>query len=71
LTAITYFKRALSIKNNMSYVYCLLGHEYLILEEYEMSRKCYEQAIDINKYEFYGFWGLGNVSLKTDQNKKA
>ena len=56
---------------SVSYVHCLLGHELLLIEEYENAKNSYQQAININKTEFYGYWGLGNVYLKKDENEKA
>lgn len=48
----------------MSYVYCLLGHEYIFTEDYQMAELYYKKALEINNTEFHGFWGLGYVHLK-------
>lgn len=71
MSAIKFFQRAIQIELGHSYVYCLLGHELMIVEDYEAALKSYEKALSLNKMEFYAYWGMGNVFLKKDQNQKA
>lgn len=36
-----------------------------------MAKASYQEAINQNQVEFYGYWGLGNVFLRKEQYSKA
>lgn len=37
LSAKKFFQRSIQINDSISYIYCLLGHEHLMLEDYEQA----------------------------------
>ena len=69
--AISCFKNSIKNDPNNSYTYCLLGHEYVFLEDFKNAKDYYRKALEINSQQFNAHWGLGNIYLQMDDFKTA
>ena len=49
----------------------MTGHEFSSKENYEQAKKYYTRAIDLDQRNVRAFWGLGNLSLKTEHYNEA
>lgn len=54
-----------------AYSFCLAGHEYSAKEQYEKSKLYYKKALSLDEKNIRAYWGLGNLSLKMENQEKA
>jgi len=69
--AILDFKKAIELEPRDSYAYCLLGHEYVFLEDLHQAKSNYMKALEIDRQQFNAYWGLGNIFLQIDDYLNA
>ncbi|KAI1817821.1 cell division cycle protein-like protein 23 [Poronia punctata] len=60
-SAITYFRRALTLDRNCASAWTLLGHEYLRLKNYHAAIAAYLRAVGLNQQDYRAFFGLGQT----------
>lgn len=70
-TALSFLKRAIQLKSNDSYVYCVFGFEFFYLDDYVSAKKSFETSIVLNKRNYNAWWGLGNIYFKQEKYDKA
>ena len=69
--AIALFKSASKTDPLNSYVCCLLGHEFVFLEDFKSARLFYQKALEIDPHQFNAYWGLGNIHLQINDYHNA
>lgn len=69
--AIEAFKRYLKIDPDNSYIHCLLGHEYVFIEDFTSATNSYTHSIETDWRQYNAYWGLGNIAKIQDNPKAA
>lgn len=68
--SITCFKRSLHIHTNY-YSLLLLGHEYILKQEYTLANKCFTQSTRHFKNNFNAFFSTGIIQASSGKNENA
>lgn len=59
--AITYYKRALSLNDQLLSAWTLMGHEFVELKNSHAAIESYRRAVDTNNKDFRAWYGLGQA----------
>lgn len=70
-SALTFLGRAVQVDPFNSYAHCIIGHEYVAKNNYDLARKSYDKAFDIDKKCLRAIWGIGLINMETEQFDKA
>eukprot|EP00871_Galdieria_phlegrea_P002914 jgi/Galph1/3623/GphlegSOOS_G2287.1 len=64
-------KRATQLSSRQSYAHALIGHEYILKEDYDAAMASFRTALAINEREYHAWYGLGQVFHKQEKYKLA
>lgn len=60
-TALVFFRRALQIDPNFTYIHTLCGYEYMANEDFDKAIVCFRQALRVNERHYNAWYGLGAI----------
>ena len=69
--AIKCFKRAIVLRADNSYAFCLCGFESGYLEDLENAKNYFENSLALNNRNCNAWWGLGHLYFKTENYDKS
>lgn len=59
--AVVHFQRALRINRNFSFLWTLMGHEFVELRNTQSAVQCYRRAVEVSPADYKAWYGLGQM----------
>jgi len=70
-TAIRFLQRAVQLDSDCTYAYTLLGHEYVLTEEFEKGLVAFRTAARLNPRHYNAWYGIGLIFAKQERYQLA